>query len=169
MRRRAWSGITLMSFILSVLVGGVWLRSYIQLDLITRRVKDELHYKEHMLAWSRGRVTLSYIHRLSDPQDVPKAISPEAMQWAWDVEDPIIIRSGRSAANGYGFTALAGTTYQPPSVESRGATWTKYGLVLPCWFLFTLSLILPSVAWHRGRPRVTKPASFPIDPPAPPA
>jgi hypothetical protein len=164
MRRRAWSGLTLASFILAILVGGVWLRSYIQLDQITRKVNDEPHYKGMLLAWSRGRVQMGYAHCLNDPPHVSNKLSAAA-RWAWDVDDPVIIRSGRSTANRYGFTALAGTSYHPPSDEGRGGTWTKYSLVLPCWFLFLVSMVLPGLAWHRGRKKAMTSTAVPLEPP----
>lgn len=160
MRRRAWSGLTIGSFILAIVLGGVWLRSYIHLDLITRRVKNELHDQEHMLAWCRGRVCVSYIHRLSDPQDVPAEVSPAVLDWDWTVESPnIIIRTGHSTVNHYGFSALAGSEYVPASEGMRAATWTKYGVVVPLWFLFGVAMVLPAVAWCRSRRRASKPAA----------
>jgi hypothetical protein len=156
MRRRAVAGLTVCSFILSIVIGSLWLRSYAQLDLITRREKNEQHLREYMVAASQGRMMCSYISRLSDPQDLPPVVSELDMSWDWHVGDPIPVRTGESFANYHGFTLLAGTEYAPATAEVKGATWTKYGLMVPCWFLFTLSLILPAVSWHRRRRRSTE-------------
>jgi hypothetical protein len=151
--RRALAGLTVFSFLLSIVIGGLWVRSYAHLDLITHREKNELHDHEYLFAASQGRVICSYIHRLSDPRDVPPVVSELRESWNWHVEDPILLRTGDSLANHYGFTAVASTEYSPPKDDERGATWTKYGFVVPCWFLFGLSLILPGLSWHRGRRR----------------
>jgi hypothetical protein len=156
MRRRALKVLTFCSFILAVVIGGVWLRSYVQHDLFLRRQKNEAYYQEYIFGWSRGRVIASYAHRQADPQDVPAVVSAAAPRYDWDVEDPVILRSGRSAMNGYGFTLVGNTTYYPPTHLERGATWTRVGFVLPCWVIFGLSMLLPAIAWQgRGRRKAT--------------
>jgi hypothetical protein len=147
MRRRASKVLTFSSCIFAVLIGAVWLRSYVQFDLIKHREVTSVRCREYLLGWSRGRVNVSFAQR--DP-DVAEAVSEEAMQWDWDVDQPVILRTGRSTMNGYGFSLVGNTAYYPAQGQERGSTLTRYGFVLPCWVMFGASMVLPTIAWRRG-------------------
>lgn len=156
MRRRALKVLTWSSCIFAVLIGAVWLRSYVQFDLLKHREVSSLCCREYLLGWSRGRVNLSFAQR---QQDIAEAVSEEATQWDWSVDDPVILRSGKSTMNRYGFSLVGNTAYFPARGPEHGSTLTRYGFVLPCWVMFGVSMVLPTIAWQRRSRRNALPTA----------